>query len=437
MNPLAKNLNERLSVENPYILEMLSETGKELFMPKGILSQSAEAKVKAHKFNATIGMSTLNGKPMYLDSMFKKFKDMEPSELFTYAPASGIPELRSKWAEKIREENPDLNGKDMSNPIVCNALTNGLTTVGGLFLNKGDFVVLPDKYWGNYRLMLSVMHGGEIATYETFNAEGGYNVAGLLSKVKECGSKNKKVFVLLNFPNNPTGYTVTRKEAESIAAGLKEIADSGINIIAVSDDAYFGLFFDDVFKSSMFSLLTGISDRLLAIKVDGVTKESFAWGFRVGFITYGGVTKGDNSEILNVLETKTTGYIRATISSAPHPSQTIALSGLKSAEFKKERAECNKIIEERCKKVQEIFKVKGYDDEFTAYPFNSGYFMCIKLKNVDAEELRVSLLDKYGIGVISTSQSDLRIAFSSVDIEHIEELYDTIYKCAKEFHAGK
>ena len=66
MNPLAKSLNEVIKENNPHILEMLSDTGREIFMPKGILSQSAEAKVKATKFNATIGISTEKGEPKYV-----------------------------------------------------------------------------------------------------------------------------------------------------------------------------------------------------------------------------------------------------------------------------------------------------------------------------------------------------------------------------------
>ena len=434
MNPLAKSLNEVLEANNPCILEMLSSTGKKMFMPKGILSQSAEAKEKATKFNATIGISTAKGEPMYLESMFKRFQGIHPKKLFTYAPATGLPELRELWTKKIRTENPSLKDVQMSNPVVCNALTNGLVTAGELFLDKGEFVVLPDKFWGNYRLMFNTLIGGEIATYETFNENNGYNVEGLLKTVKECGMKNKKVFVVLNFPNNPTGYTLTKDEAVRLSDGLVEIAESGINIVAVTDDAYFGLFFDDVFKESLFSLLAGRSQRLLAVKIDGITKESFAWGFRVGFITFGQTIEGDNSAIFKALETKAAGYLRATISSAPHPSQSITVDVLKEPSFKFERGELNAVIEERCKKVKAIFDKGLYADEFTPYPFNSGYFMCIRLKNVEAETLRTALLDKYGVGVISTNQTDIRIAFSSVDVENIDELYSIIYKCCKELH---
>lgn len=435
MNPLAKQLNEVLEEQNPYIFEMLSGVGKDMFMPKGILSQSAEAKVKATKFNATIGISTAKGEPMYLESMFKRFHGIHPKKLFTYAPATGLPELRELWAKKIKTENPSLKDIQISNPVVCNALTNGLVTAGELFLNKGEFIVLPDKFWGNYRLMFNTLIGAEIATYPTFNENNGYNVEGLLKTVQECGKKHKKVFVVLNFPNNPTGYTLKKDEAIKLSDGLVELAESGINIVAVTDDAYFGLFFDDVFKESIFSMLSGRSQRLLAVKIDGITKESFAWGFRVGFITFGETIKGDNSEIFRVLETKAAGYLRATISSAPHPSQSITVDVLKEPSFKFERDELNVIIEERCKKVKSIFDKGLYADEFTPYPFNSGYFMCIRLKNIDAETLRIALLDKYGIGVISTNQTDIRIAFSSVDVENIEELYCSIYTCCKSLSA--
>ena len=43
MNPLALQLNEQLSEENPVVLDMLSDLGTNMYYPKGILTQSAEA----------------------------------------------------------------------------------------------------------------------------------------------------------------------------------------------------------------------------------------------------------------------------------------------------------------------------------------------------------------------------------------------------------
>jgi hypothetical protein len=54
--------------------------------------------------------------------------------------------------------------------------------------------------------------------------------------------------------------------------------------------------------------------------------------------------------------------------------------------------------------------------------------MCLKLKTVDAEELRVHLLDKYGIGTIAINQTDLRIAFSCIEEGDLPELFRLIYQ---------
>ncbi len=58
LSPLAAELNQRLEAAAPEVLAMLSGLGRRLYFPKGILSQSAEANAKAHRFNATIGIAT-------------------------------------------------------------------------------------------------------------------------------------------------------------------------------------------------------------------------------------------------------------------------------------------------------------------------------------------------------------------------------------------
>jgi hypothetical protein len=112
MNALAKELNDIIAGVNPAVFEMLSDLGKNIYMPKGIITQSAEAKEKAHKFNATIGIAMENGEPMYLQCIYDYLKDLPAKDVFTYAPSSGKPELRNRWRKKIYVENPSLAGKN-------------------------------------------------------------------------------------------------------------------------------------------------------------------------------------------------------------------------------------------------------------------------------------------------------------------------------------
>ena len=427
MNEIAQALNREILQENPHVYELLSDLGKNLYYPKGILTQSAEAKRKAHRFNATIGIATEQNRPMFLPLIHDTLANYDPQDLYPYAPPAGKSELRLLWQEKILNDNPSLTGKSFSLPIVTNALTHGLSIVADLFIDENDPLVLPDKLWGNYNFIFGVRRGAKNITYPFYTEEGTFNIAGmkaaLLSK-KDHG----KAILLLNFPNNPTGYTPTEPEATEIVEALREVAEQGMNLAVVTDDAYFGLFYENSIKESLFARIANIHPRVLAIKVDGATKEDYVWGFRVGFITYA----SEHPAVLNALEKKTLGIIRGTISSASHPSQTFVLNALQSLEFQTQKQEKFEVLKKRACRVKKILDQEKYRDAWDYYPFNSGYFMCLKLKGVLAEVLRNHLLDHYGVGVISLGESDVRVAFSCVGEQELELLFDLIYQGYKD-----
>ena len=66
LNPLATELNEQLRASSPAIFSLLSKLGKRIYLPKGILSQTAEAGTKAHRFNATRAIASEDGDMMHL-----------------------------------------------------------------------------------------------------------------------------------------------------------------------------------------------------------------------------------------------------------------------------------------------------------------------------------------------------------------------------------
>ena len=106
-------------------------------------------------------------------------------------------------------------------------------------------------------------------------------------------------------------------EGDAIVAAIKEVAESGCNIVAITDDAYFGLFYEDSLKESLFGKLANLHPRILAVKLDGATKEEFVWGFRTGFITFADGNEYENTPVMTALEKKTMGIIRARISNRP------------------------------------------------------------------------------------------------------------------------
>jgi len=432
MNPLAQQLNETLARDNPHVAEMLSDLGKKMYLPKlGILSQSAEAKQKAGTYNATIGIATENGKPMHLEVIQETLTAYDPKDLYEYAPPGGKPELRTIWREKMLAENPSVAGKAISLPVVTNALTHGLSIVGDLFADEGDAVIVPDKNWENYELTYHVRRGADMVYYPLYDADNRFNSAGLRDALLSRKDKGKAI-VLLNFPINPTGYTPGAEEGRAIVDAVREAAEAGINVVAVTDDAYFGLFFEDSLQESLFGQLCGLHERVLAIKVDGATKEEYVWGFRVGFITYGGLSEAS----LSALEQKTIGNIRSTISSGPHPSQTFILRALKSDRFQAQKEEKFVIMKGRANKVKALLDSGKYGDVWTYYPFNSGYFMCLNL-TVDAETVRQRLLSDYGVGTIALGETDLRVAFSCIEENDLEDLFDRIYQAVLDVKAGK
>ncbi len=434
IRPLAAELNDVIARENRHIYTMMSDFARRCYFPKGILRQSAEAKEKAKKYDATIGIAREQGKPMFLPSIMKYLPELSPAEALTYAPATGQPELRRKWRELLLAKNPSLQGKSFSLPIVTNGVTHALSLVGDLFLNPTSVVLLPDKFWENYELLFAARCQAQLMVYPLFNAEGGFNAEGLRQALAtRLGSP--RTMVILNFPNNPTGYSITKKEAEAVVAALLEAADNGCNLVVVMDDAYFGLFYEEeVLPESLFAKLAGVHERILAVKVDGPTKEQFVWGFRVGMLTFGARAALSDESLYAALEQKVGGAIRSAISNCSQPSQSVLIKALSSENIEREQREKRSILEERAKEAKQILSAPEFADVWEPYPFNAGYFMCLKLKHVAAETYRKYLLEKYGIGVIADGETDIRVAFSAVELSGLRELYQTMATAARELH---
>lgn len=419
VNPLAAKLNETLDMGGTAVTSLLSERGKRAYFPHhGILGQGAEA--RETEINATIGTAKEdNGSPLCFDCL--KDRLALPASSFLYAPSFGQKDLRSRWAQKLAEKNPSLSGKSYSLPVVTTALTHALFLAGQLTVGSGEKIIIPDLFWDNYELIFSEAFGARFSTFRTFSGNR-FNVKGLKRSLL---SRGEKKIVLLNFPNNPTGYTPTEDEIGQIAAAFLEAAQAGKKIVAIIDDAYFGLVYEKkIFRESIFAPLADLHENILAIKLDAATKEDYVWGFRIGFITF--AMKGLSREQLTALEDKAAGLVRGTISSSSNIAQGLLLKAYDDARYGEEKALKHETLERRYRIIKSILrKNRRYSESFKAMPFNSGYFMCVKPIGVDPERLRLHLIEKYSTGTIMLDGL-IRIAFSSVPSEKLEKLFENI-----------
>ncbi len=415
MNELASKLNETLGSA----ADFLSAAGKRMYFPYGgILGQGAEA--KGCDINATIGMAfEEDGSALVMDC-FKKGITLD-KKAFLYAGSFGVPELRAKWREMQIEKNPSLKGKEFSNPVVTNALTHGLRISAELFAESGVQVVVPDLYWDNYSLVFEESAGAELSLFNTFK-DGHFDTAAM--KKALLAGEGKKILIL-NFPNNPTGYTATNDDAVEIVKAVAEVAATGRKIVVVLDDAYFGLVYENgVHGESLFAEFSDLSENVLAVKLDGTTKEDYVWGLRVGFITF--AFKGATPEQLKALEAKAAGNVRSCVSNVSSIGQHLAVSAFADPDYAQQKRDKYAVLMKRYHEIRSIIKLHPeYAERFEVMPFNSGYFMCVKPIGVDAEALRRHLIEKYSCGTIVLSGL-LRLAFSTIPTAKLAGLFQHV-----------
>ena len=429
LNPIAVALNEQIHAAHPTVSALLSTLGKRIYLPKGILSQTAEATAKADRFNATRAIALAGDDMMHLPVSRELVPALTLAGIYGYAPVLGQSELRAAWRTHLLKENPSLAEATLSLPIVTSGMTHGFSLIAELFVDSGDPLILSDKIWGNYRLIFETKGGAAVQTYPFFNAANGFNTHGFRETLT-CMT-GEKLLVLLNFPHNPTGYAINRTEAQQIVDAIVARAAAGCRILVMIDDAYAGLWYDaSVMHESLFGLLVGCHPHVVPVKIDGATKEEYAWGLRVAFLTF-----GLGTATMQPLEQKLSGLIRANTSGASQVSQTLILRAMQASGYVEQKQQNYEILKRRALKVKAVASDSRYAKFWEVYPSHAGYFTCLNLKSGNAEAVRQKLLDDHGIGTIALGETELRVAYSCLEELDIQTVFAVIARVIEESRA--
>jgi aspartate/methionine/tyrosine aminotransferase len=122
--------------------------------------------------------------------------------------------------------------------------------------------------------------------------------------------------------------------------------------------------------------------------------------------------------------------IRSSVSCSSTPSQSLVLHALKDEAHNAQKKVLRDMLKRRYDAVR-AFVNTHKSSVLEPLPFNSGYFMSFNVKTGNAEDIRKKLLAEKGIGIIQIDSNTLRVAFSSIDEEKIDEVYSAIYNVAE------
>ncbi|MFW9880773.1 MAG: aminotransferase class I/II-fold pyridoxal phosphate-dependent enzyme, partial [Candidatus Thorarchaeota archaeon] len=338
--------------------------------------------------------------------------------------------------------------KYITTPIITAGVTNGIYHTCSLFLNSGEIIIAPNKRWGNYDNIIEKFIGAKIKSFKFFKDQN-INLESLELAIDEIAKVQDKIIIILNFPNNPTGYVPLKRETDEIVLLLqKKQKTIEKPIVVIVDDAYEPyVYTDDASNRSIFYDLHQLDENIIPIKLDGITKELLIYGGRIGFMTLGlkpNWVQNDEelehlkSEINNKLE----GFNRATISNCNHFYQAITEKIFKEKgieQFLSSRNKVYDLLKKRYEKINsELSKIKNSD--ISIDPNSGGFFLFLNLNpnKIRASEFGDHLLRKYKVGIIPIEKPEeningIRIAYCSIDLNDISELVRRINLALEDF----
>ena len=416
----AERLNDVLEAGWPAAARCLSERGRALVFPRGIPFQSAQA--KHTRLNATIGQVTDgSGMPLAPQTLAQLVPELERRACFLYSPIDGHASLRQAWRRRQLEQAGLPADHPGTLQVVTHGLTQGISMVAQAFAGRGTEVIVSNPRWGNYDLIFG-QHGARITTYDFYDGDG-FNVQGLADALAKTTGP---AVVVLNLPNNPTGFTPTAADAEAITNVL--VTHPGPAVV-VFDDAYQGMVWEPgLLTTSLYWEVARRADpqRLLPIKVDGVTKELLFFPARVGFLS-----TPLQGEVAAALTSKLKCIARGSVGSPPGPSQAMVLTALDDPALEAELAQRRRVLAARYRTLKKA--TTGLSGPVAALPYNAGCFAVLAVDpSIDLDGLRHALIDDHDVGVIALASANvLRIAYCSVAEADLAELVGRVDQAAR------
>ncbi|MBU5485454.1 aminotransferase class I/II-fold pyridoxal phosphate-dependent enzyme [Clostridium sp. MSJ-11] len=320
-----------------------------------------------------------------------------------YTSNAGIVELRKEISNYLKRFHIDYLPEEI---CITAGGSEGLFDTFIALLNPGEKVLIPKIAYPAYESLTKLV-GGEPIFYELDN-----NFNPNIEDVEKKIIREAPKILILSFPSNPTGTTLSMKDRQDLYNIIKNN-----NILVISDEIYSSLCFEEEYYS--ICQYEEILDKIILI--NGFSKMFSMTGLRVGYIC---CNEKYMKHIIKVHQYNT--------SCAPSIVQWALVEGLKNSLDEVEYMR-NEFIKRRDyvynRLVQLGFEVNLPKGAFYIFP-------SIKKFNMSSEEFAYRLLKEGNVAVVPGSafgeggEGYIRISYA-YSMEALEEALDRISKWIK------
>ncbi len=290
-----------------------------------------------------------------------------------YTPADGIGPLKKAVVRYTEEFYGKLISPD--NVMCSSGAKQAIMVAMQAVLNPQDEVIYPAPYWVSYPEMAKLCGAVGVAV----KADNGGFQPTLADIEEKVGAYTK--MVILNSPNNPSGYAYSREFIADVVQFCEKRS-----LYLIMDDIYHRLLFGNNKPISAYEFAKDHSENSKLIIVNGVSKMYAMTGFRIGWAVA-------NKKLIEAM-TNIQGHQTSGPSALLQYAAAAALNGVQSGvESLRLTLENNRnVLIERLKSFDGV-KLIPPQGTFYSFPDFSAY-------EKDSTKLANFLLDKVRVAVV-------------------------------------
>ncbi|EGP5220156.1 pyridoxal phosphate-dependent aminotransferase [Enterococcus faecium] len=186
-----------------------------------------------------------------------------------YTGMRGLEELREA-ACMFQQQRYGLTYDPQTEVLTTVGATEAIASALLSVLEEGDKVLIPAPAYSGYQPLVELA-GAELIPIDTSDTGFVCQPEQFEKAFEQYESAVKAV--ILNYPNNPTGTTLSAKQLKAIAEVLKKYP-----VFVISDEVYAEL----TYSGTHMSIATYLPEQTIVIS--GLSKSNAMTGWRVGFI---------------------------------------------------------------------------------------------------------------------------------------------------------